>query len=256
MRGRSPVFPSRPTRPDARRLADYWRALLSTTLTVVALVGCAAPRPQPEPGAADLAAAYRTAIFDSAVFDPASVHALHAIPPGTESVSVVTWATATTAERFYPLGDTTVGVDVWVTLGPQVQQRCATYPTEPSALRLRLQQLLGLPPGADPRTFVVMRAAVKDIFRPCPDPDPTEERCGASFPATADAQHQAWIARQALARYRTPPQGFPWTRLGYTYDWNPESGKLGVSEYVLRNGSAVTVTAKIPTLDYCHPPRG
>lgn len=228
--------------------------VLFLALAVLIQVGCVAQSagPPPESDSDRLLAAYRNAVFASAIFDSANVHSLFAIPRGVDSVTVVTWTAAQTAERFYPLGETRIGVDVWVTLVPEVQDRCAAYPTNPSALTLRLQQLLGLPPHPEERVFVVMVAAVKDVFRPCPDPDPTKEQCGRSLPQRVDPEYEAWVAHQMLDRYQTPPQGFPWTRLGYTYDWNPDSNKFGASEYVIRKGSKVVVTAKVETPSYCH----
>ena len=100
-----------------------------------------------------------------------------------------------------------------------------------------------------------MQAGVRDIFRPCPDPDPTKAECGNAFPENVDVNHKAWLAEQVLQRYQTAPQGYPWTRLGYTYDWNPASPRYGASEYVVRKGSKVTVTEKQPTAAYCRPPQ-
>jgi len=48
--------------------------------------------------------------------------------------------------------------------------------------------------------------------------------------------------RNVLESYQVP-NGYPWTRLGYTYDWNPNSPEVGLSEYIVRGGSTVTVAA-------------
>ena len=34
---------------------------------------------------------------------------------------------------------------------------------------------------------------------------------------------------------------FPWTRLGYTYDWGNSTSEIGLSEFVIKNNSQVTV---------------
>lgn len=230
----------------------------AVALTAVFVTGCAGPRSASDAQAEKAAAnsAYGDSIFQSAVFEPSSVHPLLVVPAGAEKVSVVTWTGQQTAEKYYPLGDGTIGkkYDVWVTLAPQVRRLCETYPPEPEALRLRLQQLLGLPAKDEERVFVEMQVHVKDIFRPCPDPDPTKSECGNVFPETVDAGHKAWLAEQVLQRYQAAPEGYPWTRLGYTYDWNPATPRFGASEYVVRGGSKVFVTRKMPTADYCRPP--
>jgi hypothetical protein len=114
--------------------------------------------------------------------------------------------------------------------------------------------LLGLPPRQEDRTFVVMEARVSDLFRPCANPDPTATRCGPDFPANVSPKHVEWFARQLLASARAP-DGYPWTRLGYTYDWNQRASPYGASEYVLQQGATVTVVARLSTDAYCadHP---
>jgi len=46
-------------------------------------------------------------------------------------------------------------------------------------------------------------------------------------------------------------QGYPWTRLGYTYDWGSNAGEIGLSEFVLRAGSAALIQSITATNDYC-----
>lgn len=42
---------------------------------------------------------------------------------------------------------------------------------------------------------------------------------------------------------------YPWTRLGYTYDWGSGS-HVGMSEYVIPGGMTVQVKAVYETSDY------
>ncbi len=218
---------------------------------LAALAGCDLPD-------RSLPGLYRASVTGSAIVSKDHVRPLMAVPAGRETIDVVTWTGEDTARKYYPLGRTSVGIDVWVTLSPQVRDLCKAYSKEPGALRLRLQQLLGLPADAEgttgaPREFVVMSVRAKDLFRPCPDPDPTTASCPTDFPADAPESHKAWMASQVSSRY-TAPGGYPWTRLGYTFDWNPDTPRYGASEYVLRRGSAVTVKSRTPTVRYCHAP--
>jgi hypothetical protein len=73
----------------------------------------------------------------------------------------------------------------------------------------------------------------------------------------ADA-HVQWLANQMLSSYVISessliPVGYPWTRLGYTYNWRPGADKYGASEYVIRKGATVKVTDIIPYQRYCNP---
>jgi hypothetical protein len=46
-------------------------------------------------------------------------------------------------------------------------------------------------------------------------------------------------------------QVYPWTQLGYTYDWgNPES-EVGLSEFVIRKGSTVVIKSVSNLDEYC-----
>jgi hypothetical protein len=221
-----------------------------TLFTALWLAGCAtgAERAAAPPPATP----YPHAVYKSAVFEERNIHALRTIDAGQRSVLMVTWTKTETAERYYPVGATKLGVDVWVTLAPEVRELCGAFPRDPAALTTRLQQLLGLPAAAEDRVFVTLEAKRSDIFRPCPDPDPGKRSCGGEFPAAVGAAHKAWMAEQFLARYREP-DGYPWTHLGYTYDWGPGDGTVGASEFVIRNGAKVTVTEKTATTEYCRP---
>ena len=43
---------------------------------------------------------------------------------------------------------------------------------------------------------------------------------------------------------------YPWTGLGYTYDWGNPDSEIGLSEFVILGGSTVGVDAVIPTEEY------
>jgi hypothetical protein len=62
-----------------------------------------------------------------------------------------------------------------------------------------------------------------------------------------------WIADTMLSHWMIP-QGYPWTRLGYTYNWRPGASRYGASEYVVRAGSRVRVLSVAPAAEYCAAP--
>jgi hypothetical protein len=215
-----------------------------------ALTGCATAGRQNSPPASDslsLRQAYSAAIADAAIYRPDRALPLKAIPADADSVDVVTWTPYGTSYKT----DSLVRLDwgrVWVTLEPEVRDSCQRVAK--SALTLSLQQLLGLPPLQEMRTFVRMRVATVNIKRPCPDPATTTTRCGGEFPASADARHEAWLMKQMLSAYRQP-DGVPFTRFGYTYNWRSVGSHYGASEYVIDSASTVHVLAVVGTADYC-----
>jgi hypothetical protein len=50
------------------------------------------------------------------------------------------------------------------------------------------------------------------------------------------------------------PNGYPWTHLGYTYNWTPGADRYGASEYVIRGGATATIVDNVPSLKYCAAP--
>ncbi len=157
-------------------------------------------------------------------------------------------------------GTQTVPSDVWVSFGDEVVSFCGKFP--PKDLILRMQQLQGLPPQleqpVDSWKFLIVKVTSPDqLFRPCANPDPsTPGPCPADFVSGVSLERQGWIAEQALYAwqfYTGDPSsgGYPWTRLGYTYNWNPDASYVGTSEFVIPDGTQVQVCGLVPATDFC-----
>lgn len=190
---------------------------------------------------------YEGAIVDAGTYEASEVEQL--LPVLDEKVAVATW----TSWTGYREGANTLGIDVWVTVVPQLREKCATFTGIGNLedLNLRLEQLLGLPPK-DSKTLVVeMDIEAGDLFRPCPNPEISSTECDRTFPEPVAPAYVDWFATNVLDSYQIP-NGYPWTRLGYTYDWNPDSPEMGLSEYVVRRGASVNVTSIRSTADYCN----
>ena len=76
--------------------------LLAGGFLSVGLAGCNASLEQ----------IYTESVKTSAIVSDAQIHPLMAVPASRTSVDVVTWTTQPTAQKYYPLGRTSVGVDV------------------------------------------------------------------------------------------------------------------------------------------------
>ena len=141
--------------------------------------------------------------------------------------------------------------DMWVTVFPDIKNFCTTTVIERGQVKLRLEQLLGLPPESGTDAFVEVWASPRDLFRPAPDPDISRQTSSSEFPKDVDPEHIAWYNK-----LRTLEQDYPttWTGLGYTFDWgNPESD-IGLSEFIIRKGATVRVHSVTPTESYCNSP--
>ena len=174
--------------------------------------------------------------------------------------------------------------DLWVTVVPDLQNFCQTYtPTPEIPLAARLNQLLGLPPempdSAASRQLVEIWVEPQWLFRPSPDPEITDHEAELSFRPVSEfvsvpSSYLQWFYAEYDQRYQYRGQPinrfslessdnvpYPWTQLGYTYDWgNPADWEtvdpdrpeeVGLSEFVIRQWSPIAVHAVQSAEDYC-----
>lgn len=174
-------------------------------------------------------------------------------PPGHKQVLVATWVGSDEFDS--KIGQTIQARELWVTAVPELQRFCRTHPGgRPSPLRIK--QLLGLPPDYHVTKFVEVWVSPKDLFRPSPDPEITDRRAEFNLENTIrtrqiSCDHFEWFTRNLRGMYQTPNgPGFPWTRLGYTYDWGNPQKHIGLSEFVVRAGASVEVYRVVPTDKY------
>lgn len=147
--------------------------------------------------------------------------------------------------------------EVWVTPTPQLRQACRSFGLTGQGLKNRMTQYLGLQPpdGKSRRVVVEFWVRPGDLFRPCADPEISDEKCDlglprlSSPPTQSEIDHALWFERELQEKYYTDP--YPWTRLGYTYDWGSERSHHGASEYVIRKDAVVSIAAVYDADDYC-----
>ena len=168
------------------------------------------------------------------------------------------------------------GVTMWLTAVPYIQRACQSWDLPPDRLPLRIAQAIGTPPpkpgGND--SFVQVWADSRTFFRPCPDPEITDRECQATLngrPVNKDAgcpwtteqlsaayvkvsdDHLAWMCKNWSDTYLVEPQKrYPWTALGYTFDWGDLLHPVGQSEYVVLPETTVWVDKIFSADEYCH----
>jgi hypothetical protein len=213
---------------------------------------------------ADLQQAYLNAVKDAAIVEPGEISknltpVVETNPnlvwegeAGSKQVLVLTW----TSWNGYDdqVGQSIVTTrETWVTVAPELKNFCTTYSTAQPNLTLRLEQLLGLPPANGKTKFVEMWVTPQDLFRPSPDPEITDQEAGLTFPQskflTISEEYKAWFNDLSSQSYGE--NGYPWTRLGYTYDWGNPSSEVGLSEFVINTGATIEVQGVTNTEDYC-----
>jgi hypothetical protein len=248
--------------------------LLPTLTACVLTIQPPTPAPAaavPPPAVVDLPSTYAAALQDAKVAEPNEIFdGLTVITPDNTDLSwqadndrvlMVTWTSWNGYDGLVGQ-ETKLAREVWVTATPQLQTFCQSYAaTTETPLVLRLEQLLGLPANNGKTRFVEMWVTPTDMFRPSPDGEIDDtvaelELPGpARFPSQQDYEfHRDWFNLQmSLQAYDDPSKGYPWTRLGYTYDWgNPES-EIGLSEFVVAAGSTVAIQRVYANEEYCTP---
>lgn len=142
---------------------------------------------------------------------------------------------------------------IWVTPVPQLLDFVKGHAVGKKDLTLRIEQLLGLPPENEKNRFVEIWVEPKDLFRPSPDPEITDREAGLDFPESTKfievSEDYIWWFKD-LKAVSYGKDGYPWTRLGYTYDWGNPDSEVGLSEFVISPGAAVEINAVYHDLDY------
>ncbi len=192
---------------------------------------------------------------------------------------MVTWSAHSYAE-----GDQVLNHEVWVVTAHEMRGHCPELlkQADPEATDLRVNQLLGMPPSPDDSSrFVIIKVPVApyiflkanadaspelskpqlqaQIIRPCfssgdvstsgcryPDPKTFSKGVFESAVPTL-SPYQEWIEG-----IKAETDDYPWTGLGYTYDWNPDNAShVGLSEFILPLGSSVDVEKVVSVQEFC-----
>jgi hypothetical protein len=172
-----------------------------------------------------------------------------------KGVLMVTW-TSYTGYSDKVGQETELGAEVWVTPGRDFQAFCVGKVDATVASLMPLKQILGLPPKPATEKNLMVELWVQDdsMFRPSPDPEITDSVAQLDFPADVSPEHKAWIEDLEGTSYKAGA-GYPWTRLGYTYNWDPDAdSEVGLSEFVVKKGSKVIVNAVKSNEAYCQAP--
>lgn len=172
---------------------------------------------------------------------------------GEKYLLVVTWKQDVSYYEPYidSLYYNTAAYPIWVTTAPELLNRMKSEKAKD--VDLRLKQLLGLPPNSVYSYFVEMWVKPEGLFRPCPDNEIADKQCDLCFPESVDSLYVSWINNNRISRYYQCElyDKYPWTQLGYTYDWNENNNShVGLSEFVIGSDKNVIIKAIYSTNEY------
>lgn len=167
-------------------------------------------------------------------------------------------------------GECAYGYDNWVTVVPELKD----FFTDSTPSLLRVAQLMGLPPSyaipggpREAKYIMELWASPSDIFRPCPDSEISDTSCETNYPtdffraidtskkvrateglpAPVFKTYTGWFNNRARNIYTPTPtsDAYPWTRLGYTYDWGCNKNDAEVE-------GSQELTKVFPSARNCH----
>jgi hypothetical protein len=217
------------------------------SLSAVALTSCAGSEQQ----------VYEQAIKDASVRGRGWDTPLWPLADGPLSVSTFTEDAILDTHTLY----------VWVAPTREVWQMCHARRNPV----LALQQILGLPPQQTPQPgnqwhIFVFEISSQDLFRPCPggverDAHSGGPRCrlDSDLDPQLDAEFTQFLLQQWWSSHRAtielgrdPELGYPWTGMGWTYDWDPASKThRGVSEFVVKKNAVTSNVRKVTPASFC-----
>ena len=191
--------------------------------------------------------------------------------PESSRVLVVAFMTSEDYKKYYEegMGKTSYQLQksLWVTILPEMRNHFVGNECPPT--KKRIMQLLGLHPTWNVNNNVLLEMWVdpKVLFRPSPDPEITDHEselatrisdsdywiyptelnpflCIDPYVYFRDSLYsipetfKEWYDYRAKTIYNTEGDistwGYPWTRLGYSYDWGDSDNHVGLSEFIIR----------------------
>lgn len=130
---------------------------------------------------------------------------------------------------------------IWVFIPDQFKGRMKSAHISDNDTLLRMSQMLGLDPGSTNNYIVELWVRPADLYRPAADPEIDDNTAGQYLPANSDADYDIWFNQQIYNSYFVNGTLYPWTRLGYTFDWANPASEVGVSEYCVKTNSLLFV---------------
>lgn len=106
--------------------------------------------------------------------------------------------------------------------------------TDNRRLSERLCKFLGLSHTVQRDTVVFFEVQTAHLFRPAYTPDVNSNVAvsNALINGLPNAM-RVWFVSQQIGNF------FPWTRMGYTYDWGDPHNYIGTSEFILKPGNPI-----------------
>lgn len=180
---------------------------------------------------------YHLAIIDAQTAEADELYPLKSIDTNQDKVLVCTWNKY--PDSYKDGTEITLAYgDVWVFTADEVKEWGRKNGRDLD-MTFRMEQLIGLPPQKGNTHFSLLWVDPKDMFRPSRDNEINDTEAELTFPEGTSQEYIDWFNSNAESSYN--PHRYPWTGLGYTYDWADNGTDYGLSEFIVKSGSKATV---------------
>lgn len=200
--------------------------------------------------------AYAAAVADAATIEPGEILPVISLAQDSEMATwdanqekllLLTWHKY---PESYPAGET-VTLDwgeVWTFTEKEMQDWYQANGADVENWQSRLSQLLGMPPDTNYTHVSAFWVDPQDVVRPAYTTDITATEMSDHFATEPDSTYKTWFDGNIIYSYYD--SDYPWTRLGYTYDWGARDTEYGLSEFLVRQGATVNVEYTMTTEEF------
>ena len=208
---------------------------------VVCLFACTQPTPEEK----DL---YKDAVADAMTASPDEIVPLVTLTPDS---SMVTWNEEGSKVLMlswhkypdsYKAGEsfTCAYGEVWVFTDKEILSWYDENGKDVTDWEVRLEQLIGLPAEKEYTHVSAFWVDIEEMIRPAYQPDVTKQVTKEDLDSSALGEYRDWFDGNAEYSY-TSETPYPWTRLGYTYDWADNCDDYGLTEFIILPDSVIEV---------------
>lgn len=150
-------------------------------------------------------------------------------------------------ERYIQDGEISLAGSIWTFTDKEIAAWYAENKSGVTDWDLRLEQLIGLPPESGYTHVSGFWVNPNKVIRPAYVTDITEQMQN-TFQSDIDPDFKAWFEENITYSYEE--SAYPWTRLGYTYDWADNGTEYGLTEFLIEENAAVEIAFTITTEEF------
>lgn len=227
-------------------------AVLLVFIAVGATIGAVSFADAAQPALAS-AGLYEQAMNDAMTIETDEIHSVVTITPQSENATInddgdvllITWHKY--PESYISGEDATLSYgEVWCFTDKEIASWYDSHKTNVADWELRFEQLLGLPEDKEYTHFTGMWVPMNAVKRPAYSYDITQPVTDMQFDDCADAVFVSWFNDNIIYSYFD--SAYPWTRLGYTYDWS--GAEYGLSEFIVEKDTTTHVAFTYTTDEF------